>query len=431
MKYKFSMYNHYGTLNDGSVLIYNVLSSAVATMTADEFSAIQKAQPIEGEEELFQDSLSMGFLVPDNEDELAKVLALRNANNFNDRRAGFQILPTTGCNARCFYCYEQGFKASTMTDETVEETIRFILDYCETMQEVTIAWFGGEPFTKETTIVKISKALIAEFDKRGTHYSANVITNGALISDDNIDAIVNDYRISSVQITLDGRGENHVKRKGYVDKSVTYETILQNIAMLTKHNIQVMVRINVDRNNFEDCLGIFDDLTRLDAYFANMWPYVAPLYTDKKTYTDCFTHDELANVYSKVFIKMIDTGFIQSIDGLPMNFSNATCCAKLMNNFVISPEGDISKCEHLLNVPEEVVGHVSTGIVFNSAMVKWCDTSIPEKCKTCSYLPICQAGCSAAEARGFGYGRCSYVSFIDDAIVEAANYLLKKGGEEL
>ena len=429
MKYKFSMYNHYGTLNDGTVLIYNVLSSAVAIMTIDEFSAIQKAE-LGKEEELFQDSLNMGFLVPDNEDELAKVLTLRNANNFNDRRAGFQILPTTGCNARCFYCYEQGFKASTMTDETIEDTIRFILDFCETMQEVTIAWFGGEPFTMEATIARISKALTEEFDKRGTHYSANVITNGALISKDNIDAIVHDYRISSVQITLDGRGNNHIARKSYIDKSVTYEAILQNIALLTKQNIQVMVRINVDRSNFEDCLGIFDDLAKLDADFSNMWPYVAPLYSDQKTYTDCFEQDELSDIFSKVYKKMIDTGFVQTVDGLPMNFSNATCCAKLMNNFVISPEGDISKCEHLLNAPEEVIGHVSTGIVFNSAMAKWCDASIPEKCKSCSYLPICQAGCSAAETRGFGYGRCSYISFIDEAIIEAANYLLKKGGEE-
>ena len=421
------MYNHYGTLDDGNVLIYNVLSSAVAIMTQSEFSAIQNDEPAKGEENLFTDSLGMGFLVPTSEDEVAKVLTLRNANNFNDRRAGFQILPTTGCNARCFYCYEKGFTVSTMTNETIEATIQFILNYCETIQDVTIAWFGGEPFTEETTMARISKALIDEFDKRGTRYSANVITNGALISEENIDAIASEYRISSVQITLDGRGDNHVRRKKYLDKTVTYETILKNIALLTKHDIQVMVRINADKRNFKDCLAIFDDLINLNANFVYLWPYVAPLYSDNKNYTDCFTQNELSDVFCKVYKKMIDTGFIKTIDGLPMNFSNATCCAKMMNNFVISPEGDISKCEHLLNNPDEVIGHVSTGITFNSAMAKWCDANIPEKCKSCSYLPICQAGCSAAETRGFGYGRCSFISFVDNAIIEAANYLLKKG----
>lgn len=427
MKYKFSTYNHYGVLYDGNVLIYNLLSSAVAIMAEEEFHAIQKKVPGVGEEDLFQASINMGFLVSEDEDELAKVIALRNANNFNDRRAGFQILPTTGCNARCFYCYEQGFKSTVMSEKTMKETIDFILNYCENMDEVTIAWFGGEPFTKETTIAKISKALTEEFDKRGTRYCANVITNGALISENNINAIATDYRISSVQITLDGRGASHVARKGYVDKSVTYEKILQNIALLTRRNIQVMVRINVDRTNIENCLGIFDDLIHLDANFENLWPYVAPLYSEKSSYSDCFSQSDLSDVFLQVYKKMIDTGFIQSVDGLPMNFSNAVCCAKMMNNFVITPEGDIYKCEHLLNDPSEKIGHVATGIVFNSTMSKWCDANIPEKCKGCSYLPICQAGCYAAESRGFGYGRCSYITFVDDAIIEAANYLLKKG----
>lgn len=430
MQYKFSMYNHYGTLRDGSVLIYNVLSSAVAIMSQEEFSSIHKAVPPDAEADLFRVALEMGFVVSSEEDELSKVLALRNSNNFSDKRAGFQILPTTGCNARCFYCYEQGFKTSTMTQETIDSTVEFILSYCENMEEVTIAWFGGEPFTCENYIAEISKRLTTEFDRRGTRYFANVITNGALISEKNIDAIVNDYRIGSVQITLDGRGDNHLVRKSFLDKSISYQLILNNIALLTRHNVHVMVRINVDKDNLEDCLSVFDDLAVLDAEIDNLWPYVAPLYSDKsKPNQAYFGQDELSDVFTKVYKKMIDTGFIKTVNGLPMNFSNATCCAKMLNNFVISPEGDISKCEHLLNVPEEVIGHVSSGIVFNSAMAKWSDASIPEQCKICSYLPVCQAGCTAAETRGFGFGRCSYITFVHDAVIEAANYLLERSEE--
>jgi len=423
----FSIYNHYGNLRDGSVLIYNVLSSSVAIMTQEEFSSIHKAVPSDAEEDLFRTALEMGFIVPAEEDELSKVLALRNSNNFSDRRAGFQILPTTGCNARCFYCYEKGFKPSTMKQDTIDSTVEFILSYCENMEEVTIAWFGGEPFTCEDHIAEISKRLITEFNRRGTRYFANVITNGALVSEKNIDAIVNDYRISTVQITLDGRGDKHLARKGFLDKSVSYQLILDNIALLTRHNIQVMVRINVDRSNLEDCLSVFDDLAVLNADKDYLWPYVAPLYSDRsKPNPDCFQQDELSDVYTKVYLKMIDTEFIQTVNGLPMNFSNATCCAKMLHNFVISPDGAISKCEHLLNIPDEVIGHVSTGIVFNSAMAKWSEASIPEQCKTCSYLPVCQAGCTAAETRGFGFGRCSYIAFVHDAIIEAANYLLER-----
>lgn len=428
MQYKYSIYNHFGELRDGSILVYNVLSSAVAIYSKEEFSAIHQNTLFVDENDLFQTSIELGFVVPKDEDELAKVLALRNSNNYNDRFAGFQILPTTGCNARCFYCYEHNFAAKTMSKDILDSTVRFILDYCENMQEVNIAWFGGEPLTCEKHIAEISQKLTTEFDKRGISYTSDMITNGALISEDNIDAIVKDYRISSIQITLDGQGYNHITRKGFIDKSITYQRILNNIALLTKKNVHVNVRINVDRVNIDDCLAIFDDLANLDANFDNLWPYVAPLYSyQNNPNPDCFEPSELDMVFAKVYKKMIDTGFIQTVNGLPMNFTSATCCAKMLNNFVISPDGSVSKCEHMLDLPEEVIGHVSTGICFNSAMTQWTDPNVPEKCRACSYLPICQTGCLAAEKCGFGFGRCSYITFVHNAIIEAANYLIERG----
>ena len=153
------------------------------------------------------------------------------------------------------------------------------------------------------------------------------------------------------------------------------------------------------------------------------------LYSDKNA-SHCIPKSELNAVFARAYKTLIDFGFIRSVDGLPMNFANATCCAKMLNNFVIAPNGDISKCEHLLNVEDEVIGNVSTGLRFNAAFARWTSTDIPDKCLECCYLPICQAGCATAEHRGFGYGRCAHIAFIHDAVITAANYLLKKGGEQ-
>ena len=426
-EYKYSKYNHHGTLNDGTILLWNVFASSVAVLTKEEFDQLVKPDEI-CEDALREVALSQGFLVPADEDETAKLLALRNSNNFYDRRAGFQILPTTGCNARCFYCYEQDFQASTMSTETADAVVDFVLDYCENMDEVTVAWFGGEPFICESTMAYISSKLIPALEARGKRYFANVITNASLISAENIDKIVEQYRITNVQITLDGRGDEHIRRKGYLDKNVTYEQIIKTIALLTNHNVHVMVRLNLDKNNLDSCIDTIEDLANSDADQEYLWPYAAPLYSDGKE-DFCLSRNELSAAFEKVYRRLIDYDYIRTIDGLPMNFSNAACCAKILNNFVISPNGDISKCEHLLNVKEEVVGTVFDGIRFNTAMAKWADTSVPKECVDCNYLPICQAGCAAAEQRGFGYGRCSHIAFIHDAVISAANYLLKKRGE--
>jgi hypothetical protein len=45
------------------------------------------------------------------------------------------------------------------------------------------------------------------------------------------------------------------------------------------------------------------------------------------------------DAFKKGYAKLIECGCITSINGLLMNFMNATCTAKMTNNYVISPSG--------------------------------------------------------------------------------------------
>lgn len=424
--FKPSRYNHFGKLSDGQMLVYNLFSNAVAIISVDEFGELQKDTiTLKNSAEFFNTAIAMGFIVPEKEDEISKVLALRNINNFDNRRAGFQILPTTDCNAHCFYCYEKEYKVQTMSEDVIHATEDFIIKYLNGRDEINITWFGGEPFICESIIAEISSKIIKECKEKNVRYKASAITNGALITSNNLLKIARDYQIKDIQITLDGRGDEHIRRKAFDDRNLTYESILERIALLTKNDIKVMVRINIDKNNIDNCLGIIEDLAKLDSNKERLWPYAAPLYSNNND-PNCFGRDELCIVFEKFFKKLIDYGFIQTVDGLPMHYTNTLCCAKTLNNFVISPKGDLLKCEHLLDSSEEVIGDVFSGMCFNKAMAKWCEPDIPNKCKVCDHLPICQAGCMAAEERGFGYGRCSDVFYIDEAIIKSVDYLLQR-----
>ena len=71
------------------------------------------------------------FLVPAGKDECAFYTGISAVTRAFNAKKGFRfytILPTSGCNARCVYCYEEGVKAVSMTRETVEQTVRFILE---------------------------------------------------------------------------------------------------------------------------------------------------------------------------------------------------------------------------------------------------------------------------------------------------------------
>ena len=79
----------------------------------------------------YDDLIGAQFLVPSDRDECAyynSISALMRAYNRKKGVRTYTILPTLGCNARCIYCYEEGMKQVTMTPQTVERVIRFILD---------------------------------------------------------------------------------------------------------------------------------------------------------------------------------------------------------------------------------------------------------------------------------------------------------------
>lgn len=418
--FKSSKYNIIEKMKSGQYLIYNTLSSCIAILSKEEAEILQKG--VIENDNFADECLKMGFVVGEEEDELQKVIALRNMNNFNMNRAGFQILPTTGCNAKCFYCYEQDYISENMSEETIIQTIAFIKNAALSIKQLSIAWFGGEPLLRYDVIERMSKELIEFCDQNNIEYSSNMITNAILLSDDIISNLKK-YRIESIQITIDGYREEHDRRKRYSVSNASYDQIIKTIGKLVRSEIKVLVRLNIDKDNFSGCLKAVEDLKQECGVNEYIWPYLAPLYSDKGNKA-CFKAEELADAFKIGYRKLIDCGYIQTVNGLPMNFTNASCCATMINNYVISPSGVIYKCEHLIGDNTDVVGNVKDGIIFNKAMCEWTDVCLPSECVECSYLPLCQAGCKAAVKRGFGYGRCSYIKYTTDATVVAAEYLL-------
>ena len=70
------------------------------------------------------------FLVSTKVDEVSRYLNLIGLLRRLERPAkegytGYTILPTTACNARCIYCYQEGIEYESMDDEVLEHTIKY------------------------------------------------------------------------------------------------------------------------------------------------------------------------------------------------------------------------------------------------------------------------------------------------------------------
>lgn len=418
--FKQSRYNHHGDIG-GGVFLYNLATSAVAVVNHDEFEQIESAEF--SSSEVQQMAVENGFVVPKDENEIEKILAVERVNNYSTRFAGFQVLPTTACNARCFYCYEQGYKPVTMNDSVLDAIPSFISGYMDMVDHIHITWFGGEPLLGMRQIETLTPRLLALAKEHGVSYTSDIITNATLASRSMVERLVGEYRVSQAQITLDGLEAEHMRRKQYQSKDITYEGVLSAMDAFVDFGANLLIRLNVDKRNLEDCIELIGILGERYASRDNVMLYAAPLY-GAGNQEDFFGVQDLNAAYKPIFRKMIDVGFIQTLDGLPLNFNNATCSAQMINNYVITPEGDVYKCEHLLASAEEKVGTVFDGVWFNEAMSRWASPDVPNACRECSYLPSCQAGCYAAEALDFGLRRCPHIAYIEEAILDAAGYLL-------
>lgn len=417
-----SKYNHFGKVGEDKNILFNLATSSVALFNDREIEQVLSASFCDMNLEMV--ALQNGFVVPSEEDEVEKVLSIERMNNYSSRFAGFQILPTTACNARCWYCYEEGFAKQSMTDECIEAIPGFIGSYMEMVDDVHVTWFGGEPLLGFDAMCKLSDALVASCEAAGVGYTSDIITNATLITPETARTLIERCKIGQAQITLDGIGKTHVARKRYVDAAITFDSIIQAMDILAESGMLLLIRLNIDKENTEDLFRLIELLGNKWAQKENVMLYVAPLYgnSSKAVYSE----HELNELYRIIFKKMIDAGWIQSFDGLPMNFNNASCSARMINNFVIAPSGDVYKCEHLLSCECERVGTVFDGVVYNEPMKRWASPCEPDKCLECSYLPSCHGGCYAAEALDFGFGRCPHIAFITEAIVDAAGYLLRK-----
>ena len=150
----------------------------------------------------YDDLITAQFLVPDDRDECAyynSISALLRIFRRRKGEHGYIILPTSACNARCTYCYEAGMEPVTMTPDTVEQTIRYIIS-SHAEKEVHIVWFGGEPLLGEKIIDRISEGLM----EAGVPFKSVMISNGSLITPQIIEKMTGPWHLDRIQISMDG-----------------------------------------------------------------------------------------------------------------------------------------------------------------------------------------------------------------------------------
>lgn len=131
------------------------------------------------------------------------------------------------------------------------ETAEKIADVlCASEKPINITWFGGEPLLKTDLIQRITEI----FRTHGRQFEAGIITNGSLLTEEMIMHQFPEWKISWVQISIDGMEEEYLRRKCYCsNRTDIFEKLMSNIHCLLENQITVNIRLNMDADNSEEC----------------------------------------------------------------------------------------------------------------------------------------------------------------------------------
>ena len=323
----------------------------------------------------------------------------------------YVILPTTACNARCFYCFEQGMRYHTMSVETEQLLLTYMTAHKPANNiPISIQWFGGEPLIGAGVINHICEGL----REAGIPFTSTMITNGSLFTQALVKKAVSLWNLKEVQITLDGCEEEYLRRKRYLSSVADpFHTVLWNAHSLLKAGISVHIRLNLDVDNIGELYRCVDFLEReftepaerklLTVYSHELFgKYCGGCDQSGDGRTDLTVYVNQLNDYIRR--KKLDLGKRISQDAFsehkpaenasqaipPVGMLKSTYCMadRAQHTVVIDAEGRLYTCE---GMPENLCyGDLQTGVNsqdhFNSISTP---SEIPETCRHCAYLPEC------------------------------------------
>ena len=406
---KISKYTYLFESNNGEFLVYNSQTNSFLEIYRELFDALNEcknhsdANKLHLEEKEKELLIKHKILISDNEsDRYFYESKLKTyANFFNQKYIGLTLVPTTGCNFNCPYCFESNKKTITISDEMINHLIEFLKGH-EQAEFISITWYGGEPLMAFKKMKKIYQKIQEETNLQIKGH--DIITNGYYINNEVIQ-FFKDTSLKFIQITLDGNAESHnFKRKLKTNGAPTFDKILHNIKILLKElpQTKIAIRVNIDKNNKNDYYEVYTQLKQLkNSEKLYIYPGMIRIDDEDGTQLGCesllsmdksnfyFELSEKKDIYVRFYPQLVRKG----------------CTANAMNSYIIGPSGEIYKCWNDVSNESKIVGYIHKKELTNSDLLSKYIVGVScfedEKCKDCFLLPICSGGCAWYRMRNF------------------------------
>lgn len=397
MKYKKSLYNSLIEEFDGGVLVFNTITAAILWIP-NEMWEIQEycGEPV-GE---WKTAIECGIWVEYTRDEFMELSdCLHDSARQPPDDIVITIAPTYACNMKCEYCFQHERCEPMMSKEIANIVLKSAIQIISKYKAAHITWFGGEPLLAIGVIEYLSKGLIDFCSLHNISYTADIITNGTLLNQENARRLHN-CKVTNIQITLDGITHDNVRKMK--DGSSSYETIVKNIVQNADDFILV-VRSNVSENNVDGIKEMIDDLMVHHALAHKIYFSYYPVSNfEGKTSKGC-NYRPFCNLnsYSVHLVGLIEHILkyqsLESITNMFLRPSTIPCEVISKDTVCFDAYGDVYKCGLAMQNTDMKIGNILdnsiTDILNNGDQNGWLSFQWDDECKSCNFLPMCHSGC--------------------------------------
>jgi len=308
------------------------------------------------------------------------------------------------CNLNCRYCfYLDKTQQPVMNDDTLEVFIRQHIE-AQPGDDVQFAWQGGEPTLCGLDFFRRVAALQQRYAGDKRIYNA-FQTNGILLNDEWCQFFKQHGWL--VGISIDGPPELHdafrVSRSG----KPTHHKVLQAIECLKAHQVEFNLLVVVNRLNSQHPRQLYRYLRGLGTPFLQFIPLLEM--NDHHQLDENSVPAErwgafLCEVFDVWVREDVGRVFVQLFDsalGVWNGFSSQMCSLSETcgHAFALESNGDVYQCDHYV-YPSFRLGniHQTTLSAINAcvevaAFGQHKKRSLPEECKACSALKLCNGDC--------------------------------------
>lgn len=421
---KFSMYNIWTSRRDGTLILFNSLTGALAVFEKRYSKTVRRSLESKNVSQIPEEFLPAlvddGYLVSQEKNEFSVIEKLvRKRQGWMDEFF-LSVVLSLDCNFRCYYCFEK-HTGEHMNEAVAQRVLAMIRRNSNRMTKLSVDWYGGEPLLSFKRLRSMNDAITNFSRINGIDYSFSITTNGYLLSKE-IVKYIKERPLSYLQITVDGPPQTHNKSRILKNGGPTFDVILRNIKHAVSKNIDIMVRVNITKHNVDYIPELYEIMEK-EGLKNKLYLRLKPVVSSPANPCSqcCLVEKELGKKMAEIYRQAAENGWVifPYVDNLQcMGF----CIAEYPRHFIVDINGGLYKCGEIFNSSERV-GHIGENgkiVITNQTEYDlWVDKNplTFSECSRCSILPICMGGCNMKRFR-YGADCCEELKHDLDGFLE-------------